>query len=365
MAGASRTAIPDASGRATARPLHPALSVAGMTLGLGVILVLLLLVFIMPSLKSGPHDLAVGVVGIGSAADGFEDELESAAPDSYTPQRFGSEEELKEAIGDRDVVGGFVVDETGIRTLVAGAGSTAISGALTGTAEAVGRVIGAGVSVEDVVPLPESDPTGIGIGGLAFPLVFGGIVPVVAFRKVLPRSDAGYLTGLLVFAAVGGLVVASVLMFVFGSIESAFLPVAAAMALGIAALALPLAGLQKAFGTKGFTLGAMAMMFLGNPLAGISTTSAWLPSGLGVFGQILPPGAAGTLVRSAAYFDGAGGLVALLTLVTWIVVGLLLYAVGMRRARAAGTTDDPSSDRDASTPTTLPVTGDVRQRAAD
>ncbi|MGU3582407.1 hypothetical protein ACLBYD_04330 [Rhodococcus sp. C26F] len=55
------------------------------------------------------------------------------------------------------------------------------------------------------------------------------------------------------------------------------------------------------------------------------------------------PGAAGTLVRFAAYFDGAGGLVALSTLVTWIVVGLLLYAVGMRRAVGEGAAERPSA----------------------
>ncbi|SDU49461.1 hypothetical protein [Gordonia westfalica] len=197
--------------------------------------------------------------------------------------------------------------------------------------------MGETVTVEDVVPLPESDPTGIGIGGLAFPLVFGGIVPVVAFRKIFPRSNGWYLTGLVTFSVVGGLVVACMLAFGFGSIEAglwsgAFWSVAGSIALGIAALAIPLAGLQNAFGAKGFTIGAMVMMFLGNPLAGIAGSAAWLPSGLGAFGQILPPGAAGTLVRSAAYFSGSGGLTAALTLTTWVVVGLVLFVTGVRRA---------------------------------
>ena len=68
------------------------------------------------------------------------------------------------------------------------------------------------------------------------------------------------------------------------------------------------------------------------PASGIAGSAAWLPSGLGTAGQILPPGAAGTLVRSAAYFGGSGGLTAGLTLATWIVVGLVLFVTGMRRA---------------------------------
>jgi hypothetical protein len=89
------------------------------------------------------------------------------------------------------------------------------------------------------------------------------------------------------------------------------------MALGTAALAFPLAGLQQLFGGKGFTIGAVGMTFLGNPVTGIGTTEAWLPSVLGAFGQILPPGAAGVLIRSAAYFGGLGGLTAGLTLAAW------------------------------------------------
>ncbi|MEE2033429.1 ABC transporter permease [Rhodococcus chondri] len=334
----SATEVESSVQGAAGRKPHPLILLLGMSGGLGVILVLLLMVFILPALKGGPHDLPVGIVGLPSDVTEFEQALHGAAPGAYAPQRFESESELRTAIFDRDIVGGFVLGGSDVHALVAGAGSATISGAISNAVEAVGQATGGDVTVEDVVPLPEADPTGIGIGGLAFPLVFGGIVPVVAFRKIFPRSMIWYLAGLIGFAMLGGIVVASILTFSFGSIEAAFWPVAASMAMGIAALALPLAGLQSVFGAKGFTIGAMTMMFLGNPLAGISTTSAWLPSGLGTVGQILPPGAAGALVRSAAYFHGAGGLTAALTLVLWSVVGLVLFAVGARRTPVVAST---------------------------
>jgi len=318
---------------ATRRKPNPVAKLVGMAFGLGVILVLLLMVFIMPSLKSGAHDLPLGIAGAPAVVADFEQTLGAAVPGAFDPQRFDSAEGLEAAIRDREVAGGFVLADSGIHAMVASAGSTAISGTITATANALGQATGAEVTVEDIVPLPAADPTGIGIGGLAFPLVFGGIVPAVAFLKVFPRSRAWKLAGILAFATVGGLAVAAILRFAFGSIES-FWPVAASIALGIAALAIPLAGLQEAFGGKGFTIGAMCMMFLGNPFAGISTTAAWLPAGLGTFGQMLPPGAAGTLVRSAAYFNGAGGLTAALTLAVWVIAGLVLHAVGRRRSGA-------------------------------
>ncbi|WP_168700959.1 ABC transporter permease [Gordonia paraffinivorans] len=315
---------------------HPVLMLLGLTAGLGVILVLLLLVFILPSLKSGAHDLRVGVVGPVAAVDSFERSLEAADPGAYDTRRFTSEDDLRAAIENRDVVGGYVVDDTSIDALVASAGSATISGNLAATAQAVGKATDRAVEVDDVVALPAADPTGIGIGGLAFPLVFGGIVPVVAFRKVFPRSEGWYHAGLFGFSLLGGFIVACMLDFVFGSIDAGlwsaeFWAVAGAIALGIGALAFPLAGLQGVFGAKGFTLGAMVMMFLGNPFAGIAATAAWLPSWAAVVGQILPPGAAGTLVRAAAYFHGAGGATAGLTLAAWMIVGLVLIAVGLRR----------------------------------
>lgn len=329
----AQEAAPDDAAAGGARRTPGALGkLLGLTVGLGVILIVLLLVFIMPSLKSGPRDLSVGVVGSPAATSTWEQALEHAAPGSYEAAPYDTEEQLQAAIRDREVVGGFVVDDSEVRVSVASAGSAVISSTITATAQALAEQSGAQVTVTDVVPLPEGDPTGIGIGGLAFPLVFGGIVPAVAFRKFFPKSLGWAVAGIVTFAALGGIVVAAVLTVAFGSIVGAFWPVAAAMAMGIAGLALPLAGLQEVFGAKGFTIGAMAMMFLGNPLAGISTTAAWLPAGLGAFGQILPPGAAGTLVRSAAYFGWAGGLTAAITLAAWIGAGLVLLAIGKRRS---------------------------------
>ncbi len=320
---------------AARRAPRPLVTLVGVTVALGAVLALLLAIFILPSLKSGPHDLPVGVVGPPTALTRVEEALATSAPGAYDLQPFASADALTQAVEDREVVGGFVVEPTGIRAVVATAGSAAIAQSVSAAAQGLGAATGVAVRTTDVVPLPASDPSGIGIGGLAFPLVFGGIVPAVAFRSAFARSDTWKLAGVGLFSLVGGMIVAAVLQFGFGSIEHAFWPVAASMALGIAAMSFPLSGLQRAFGGKGFTIGAMTMMFLGNPFAGIATTAAWLPAGLGAFGQILPPGATGTLVRSVAYFGGTGGLTAGLTLGAWVVAGLVIHTVGSVRAKAA------------------------------
>lgn len=328
---AAGAVLPSAARRAP----RPVATLVGTTVALGALLALLLAIFILPSLKSGPRDLAVGVVGTPAAVAQLEEALDASAPGAYALRGYETAEALSEAVRDRDVVGGFVVEPGAIRSVVATAGSTAIAQSVTAAAQGIGAAQGVAATSTDVVPLPSRDPSGIGIGGLAFPLVFGGIVPAVAFRTVFARSNAWKLAGIGIFSLVGGLIVAAVLQFGFGSIESAFWPVAGAMTLGIAAMAIPLSALQLAFGGKGFTIGAMSMMFLGNPFAGIATTAAWLPAGLGTFGQLLPPGATGTLVRSVAYFSGAGGTTAGLTLAAWVVGGLVLHTVASRRSVSA------------------------------
>ena len=308
-----------------------------LTAGLSVILALLLAIFIMPSLKSGPHDLPVGLVAPSAVADELPAAVDEASPGAFAFASFATADALAAAVEHREVVGGFVVGDGTLDVYVAGAGSPVISSTVSATGEAIGAQLQLDTTVTDVVPLPAADPSGIGIGGLAFPLVFGGIVPAVAFRAVFPRRLGWAVGGIVGFSLVGGAVTAAVLAFLFGSIATAqFWPVAGAMALGIAALALPLAGLKELLGAKGFTIGAMVMMFLGNPLAGISTSAAWLPAWLGTIGQALPPGSAGTLVRAVAYFGGAGGAGAATILVVWVLAGILLLAAStLRRRRAA------------------------------
>ena len=164
-------------------------------------------------------------------------------------------------------------------------------------------------------------------------------MPAVAFRSMLSGKRWWIFAGLTGFSVAGGFVVAAVLKYLFGSIEGPLVPVAASVALGIAALALPLAGLNECFGTKGFTIAAMSMMFVGNPFAGIATSAQWLPAGVALIGQLLPPGAAGTLVRAVAYFDGTGGAGAALTLGVWVLAGIVLWFAAPRikdaRARKA------------------------------
>ena len=64
---------------------------------------------------------------------------------------------------------------------------------------------------------------------------------------------------------------------------------AGAVALGIAATALTILGLESLLGAAGLGLGAATMMLLGNPLSGLASAPEMLPSGWGTLGPVSSP----------------------------------------------------------------------------
>jgi hypothetical protein len=76
-------------------------------------------------------------------------------------------------------------------------------------------------------------------------------------------------------------------------------------------------------------------LLLGNPLSGLNSAPEMLPSGWGTLGQWLPQGATATLLRSTAFFDGAGATTAIAVLTCWTVAGIgLIVLAAVRQGRS-------------------------------
>ena len=136
------------------------------------------------------------------------------------------------------------------------------------------------------------------------------------------------------FSVLAALTITAVLRYVLGSIDQNFWGVAGGLWLGILAMVLPLLGLGYLFGRVGLAAGALVALLVGNPLSGLSSAPEMLPSGWGTFGQLLPQGANATLLRSTAFFDGAGGGAAVAVLTCWAVAGAVLVVVAALRPAA-------------------------------
>ena len=164
-------------------------------------------------------------------------------------------------------------------------------------------------------------------------MIFGGMSSAVAFSTVFKKSRRKQIIGAIGVAILGGLIASATLYFGFGTFEANFWPTTTVIMLGIAAISLTVLGLNSLLGFAGISLGAILMLFVTNPLSGLATGAAWLPSPWGTLGQYLPLGAAGTAIRSSAFFDGAAMGQPVTVLVCWIVAGLGLAATGAWRAR--------------------------------
>ena len=307
-------------------------NVVGELIGLTGVVVLIALAFVLPLQHSGAHDLPIGIAGPPATVNQVEETLSTQMPGAFDVREYATAGELRLGISEREVVGGIAFTPTGSSLLVTSAGGTQIAQALRGLAAPLSTRIGGTPIVEDVVPTTVDDPQAAGITGLALPLVLGGMIPAIVFFRLLPGKPLRQATAAVSFAVVVGFALAAVLRFAVGSFTQNYVLVALGIALGMSAIGLTLVGLAGVLGAAGLGVGAVTMMLVGNPLSGISTTSYWLPAGWAEFGQLLPPGAAGTLLRSSAFFDGHGGGPAVIVLSCWAVVGAGLTLLAWRRS---------------------------------
>ncbi|MBV7673869.1 hypothetical protein STHAL_30970 [Streptomyces halstedii] len=306
-----------------------------VVVGLAAVVVAMLCAFALPAINSGPHGLPAGVTGPQQSTTAVSEALRG---DAWDVTVYDDEAGLKAAVQDREVMGGIALAPGRVTAYTATAGGPQAAAALSSAATAIAGQQQADVTVTDLKPFTEDDPKGAGFASATLPIIFGGMFPAV----ILSRLFTGHsglrlrLTGGIAFALVAGFAVTAFLQYGTGSLDGDYLLTSLGMSLGMAALVTTLLGLESLIGMAGFGLGAVVIMLLGNPLSGFASGPHWLPDGWATLGQLLPPGAAGSLLRANAFFDGTGAGAAVLTLAGWVVFGLALMLVADRRgARAA------------------------------
>lgn len=259
--------------------------------------------------------------------------LDQAMPGGFEITSVPDRAAAVESIKDRDVYGAIVLDPQAPEVLTASAGGPAVAQILTQlSARLSAQNPGVQVKVTDVVPLPKDDPRGAGLAAGALPLVLGGIIAAALLTQRI-RGGGRRMAGAITFALTGALALTAVLQFWLGSLEGNYFANASVIAMSIGAISLTLLGLEWLFGFAGLGAGSAVMMLLGNPLSGLTSAPQMLPTGWGGLGQLLPPGAAGTALRSVSFFDGAGSGKSFLVLGCWLVLGLTLCGLGALRTR--------------------------------
>lgn len=306
--------------------------VLGIGLGLAALVGVLVTVFAWPAAESRPRDVPIALVGAPEASTQVEQQITTAMPGAFDVKPVPDVEAARELIRDRDVYGAIVLESSGPpQVLTASAASPAVAQLLQGIADQMTQqATGApAAQVEDVVPLPDEDPRGAGFTAAALPMVLGGLIVGIAMSFLVTgvRRRAG---GALLAAAAAGLVATLVVQPWLGSLDGDYWAASGVIALTIAAISTTLIGLNTLIGPPGIGLGALIMFLVGNSLSGVASAPDLLPTGSGTLGQLLPPGASGTLLRSVSFFNGAAAGRPILVLTCWLAAGLLLAALGSR-----------------------------------
>ncbi|MFF8633667.1 hypothetical protein ACF052_05620 [Streptomyces pilosus] len=313
-----------------------AAQLVAIVVGLTAAITLMLCAFGLPSANGGPHHAPLGVTGPKSTVAAVQKQLPG---DGWEITRYGNAHALTRAIENRDAVGGLAFSDDGVTVYTATAGGQMISNAVSGLGTTLADRQHVSATVRDIVPFPEDDPRGTGLASAALPMVFGGMLPAIVLLHFFPGHTnlRTRLVGVVAFALAGGAAVTAVLQFGIGTLAGNYWVTSLGLGLGMAALAIPFLGLESLLGYAGFGAGSVVMMFLGNPLSGLATGPYWLPDGWSTLGQLMPPGASGSLLRADAFYDGTGAGGPAVVLGVWVLAGLaLMFAADRRHNRKAG-----------------------------
>jgi hypothetical protein len=302
-----------------------------------VLQALLIPLFAAPAADLAPRDLPLVVAGPAPAAATVADRLAAERPGAFDVTVVADAATADQALRDRLAYGAVVLGADGPALHVASAAGPTVAAMLTQAAAGLGVT----APVVDVVPTSPDDPRGAGFAAGFLPLAMTGMAAGILFTLVVTARRAR-LAGLAAFTALAGLVGAAVLNLWLGVVPGGYWAGAAVIGLVSGAVAATVAGLGAVLGRPGTALGALAVFLVGNALSAVGSAPELLPQPWGEVGQWLPIGAGGTLLRSVAYFDGAGAAPAAWTLAAYLVGGLVL--VGLARTRRPAPQPAPRSE---------------------
>ena len=335
---------------------HGARARWGVIVLVPVLVGLALAAFAWPAARLAPRDVPVGVVAPAAAGAAIEQRL--AGDDAVEVHRFADRAAAEAAIADRDVYGAIVMAPEGTTVLTASAASPLVAqllqqAATTGAPAAAtspptggpspGVVPAAPLRVVDVVPADPDDPRGAALAASVLPLVLAGMASGLLVWLAGGSWPARW-AALVTASALAGLVAAGIAQGWLGVIGGSWAVNAGVFGLTVLAVGAAVAGLAAVAGRAGAALGALLMVLVGNPLSGVSSAPELLPAPAGAIGQLLPPGAGGTLLRSTAFFDGAAAAAALAVLAAWVLLGPVLSWVAALRRPRPSPVDAPEGD---------------------
>ena len=319
------TALPSVT-QTPGQPRSAAEPTAGATAALVATLALaltgVLLVFSWTAARTAPHHVPVAVAGPHALAEAGARGLAASRPGALDVRVLPDEAAGRAALRERQVYGVVLLEDQGLRLLVASAASPRVREELVSVLSGVqARSQGTTLQVEDVVPAPADDPDGAVPAAALLALGCAAVAAgIVVPRQVGRRRDVP--VALVAFALAGGVGAELVLHPVLRALTGDVAAEGGVLALAVLAVSAATAGAGLLARQVGGPAAAVVLVVLGYPVAGLATAPELVPSPWGAIGRLLPLGAAGTALRDVSFFPAAAPTWPVLLLAGWAVAGL-------------------------------------------
>ncbi|WP_405587023.1 hypothetical protein [Streptomyces sp. NBC_01190] len=289
-----------------------------------------------------PHRIRVDVVAPPSTTAQVRGQLEKTAHGGFDVRARSTEHQARADILDTSASGALVVPSSGpARVLTAGAGGVSLQQVVSGGLGGAARMLDRPVRAVDEAPLPAGDRAGQSSFGYEIGLVVPGVAGSIGLylfgRRIrLWFRVAAALGYAVLSAALGVFMMDGVLGALTGSPWALIATGAAASMVFL----LTMAAVHALFGLPGTTLGAAALVIVGNAANGSTVPVPMLPN---VYRQVspwLPNGAAIRSFRDVTYFAGHGLTQPLLALALWALGALTVISLAdllhLRQKRHSG-----------------------------
>jgi len=331
-----------------------------LTIGLTAVLAIMMTAFSLPAVNSGINNVPIGIIATNDET--FQKMAKPLRNKGFKVSEYATAYQAKAQINKRDIYGAISLDASGNLTVYeATAASAAVSQALTqignnvvtqqkaiGSAQ-INQIIAKANDVNTIKVLnqklaqlnaktakivevrafPKADSKGTGLAAGALPIALGGWIGAVAIANMIKGKRQKF-AAVISFAVIGGLGLVAVIQYGIGTFDGNYFLTSLGAMLGIAATGFFVLGILEVLGNPGLGIAAVLLILLGNPLSGLASAPEMLPTGWGALGQLLPPGATGTLLRNIAFFNGHAIAYPLTVLLAYVVVGMLLFKIGKK-----------------------------------
>ena len=286
------------------------------------------------------HHAPVAVVGSSPLANAVGRRAEGAIRLFHEPTAGAARAAVRAGSAYAALVAGRHGETLVIETAASPGTTSALTKGFTETAVALKVPL----QVQDLAPLPASDPTGSSAYFLIAGWVLGGYVGATVLslttggmRSRSVRQAAARLGALGGYAVASGLTGALLFGPVLGVMSGFSTALAGVGILVVFAAAAATAGLQAALGMPGTLIAIIGFVVFGNSTAGQSIATPLLASPWNVIGVLLPPGAGLSSARSVIYLGGVNLTRPMSVLLTYAVAGtlLILASAAWRQRRAA------------------------------